>query len=247
MSKELFIDLGNSRIKWMYAGQGVQEGLGHGGQPLGEILDRAWKHLPAPGHIWLASVAPPGVRDALAEWTRETWGLDPFPLAVQPVACGVTCGYREPGQLGVDRWMAIIAGYHHSPGGVCVVDCGTATTLDMVDGNGRHLGGFILPGMEMMRDSLLRGTAMDVETGETELLEWGNSTSSCIDLGIRKSVVSLVELSVERMQAAGVCDPGVILSGGASALVKPYLKLAHEHRDALVLEGMMRFVRELKQ
>ncbi len=247
MSNELFIDLGNSRVKWMYADRGVQEGAVHIGQPLGELLDGKWKHLPAPDQIWLASVAPSPVRDALTEWTRQNWGMEPCPLAVQPVACGVTCGYREPEQLGVDRWMAIIAGYHHSPGGVCVVDCGTATTLDMVDGKGRHLGGFILPGMEMMRDCLLRGTAMDVEIEETELSEWGNSTASCIDLGIRESVVSLVESSVERMQAAGVCDPGVILCGGASALVEPHLKLAHEHRDALVLEGMMRFVQELKR
>ncbi len=246
MSKALFIDLGNSRIKWMYAGQAAQESIAHGGQPLREILDRTWKHLPVPERIWLASVASSPVRDALMEWTRQNWHMEPYPLAVQPMACGVTCGYREPGQLGVDRWMAIIAGYHHSPGGVCVVDCGTATTLDAVDGQGRHLGGFILPGLEMMRDALWRGTNLDVETGESELAEWGNSTASCIDLGIRKSVVSLVESSVERMQAAGVCDPGVILSGGASAQVRPYLKLAHEHREALVLEGMMRFVRELK-
>ena len=246
MSNALFVDLGNSRIKWMYAGLGLQGSAAHAGQPLGEILDRKWVHLPVPDHIWLASVAPSRIRDALVDWTRGTWGLTPCSLAVQSVACGVTCGYREPDQLGVDRWMAIIAGYHRSPGGVCVVDCGTATTLDMVDGEGRHLGGFILPGMEMMRDSLLQGTAMNVETEETELSEWGDSTASCIDLGIRKSVVSLVESSVERMQAAGVCDPGVILCGGASALVEPHLKLAHEHRDALVLEGMMRFVQELR-
>ena len=246
MSKSLFIDLGNSRIKWIYAGQGTQQGVAHGGQPLGEILDSTWKHLPAPDRIWLASVAPSRVQDALTEWTRQNWGMEPCSLAVQPEACGVSCGYREPGQLGVDRWMAIIAGYHHSPGGVCVVDCGTATTLDVVDGKGRHLGGFILPGMEMMRDALLRGTALDVQDEDSELTEWGNSTASCIELGIRKSVVSLVESSVERLQAAGVCDPGVILCGGAGALVAPHLKLTHEYRDALVLEGMMRFVRELK-
>jgi type III pantothenate kinase len=156
----------------------------------------------------------------------------------------VRCGYQDPAQLGVDRWMAIIAAHGISRDGVCVVDCGTATTLDVVDGRGRHLGGYILPGMTMMRRILLKETAMKPGKEATRFMEWGNSTASCIDLGIRQSVVSLVEQSVERLQAAGVCDPGVVLTGGACSLIKPYLQLTYEHRDALVLEGMETFVRE---
>ncbi|WP_457676955.1 type III pantothenate kinase [Thiolapillus sp.] len=246
MNNDLFIDLGNSRLKWTTGVDGGMGAVAYDRRHLGVTLDREWAGMAVPDRVWLASVAAADLQHALAEWLHSTWGLEPLSLSVQSVACGVSCGYREPRQLGVDRWMAIIAGYHHSPGGVCVVDCGTATTLDMVDGHGRHLGGFILPGMEMMRDSLLRGTALKVAAEDDDVREWGTSTASCIDLGIRKSVVSLVEHSVERMQAAGVCDPGVVLSGGAAFLLHPYLKLAHEYREALVLEGMKRFVQELK-
>ena len=244
MSADLFIDLGNSRIKWMSEEQQNPDAAEYADAELGAQLDRIWKKLPPPGQVWLASVATPGVQAAVREWVRQNWRIVPQNISVQPFACGVTCGYQDPAQLGVDRWMAILGAYRLNPGGVCVVDCGTATTLDAVDAGGVHLGGYILPGVEMMRKALLQGTAMIPETGVTGPMEWGVSTASCIDLGIRKSVVSLIEQSVERMQANGICDPGVVLTGGAASLIEPYLQLAYEHREALVLEGMMRFVRE---
>ncbi len=244
MRADLFIDLGNSRIKWRLGAGQPQQAVEYGNGPLDAVLNDVWKKLPSPEHIWLASVAPDRIRRALQSWTSRAWGVTPHVVTVQPEACGVSCGYQDPGQLGVDRWMAIIAAHDVCPGGACVVDCGTATTLDVLDSNGRHLGGFILPGVTMMRRILARETGLNPALGVTQSMEWGNSTASCIDLGIYKSVVSLIEQSVERLQAAGVCDPGVILTGGACSLIKPHLQLAHEHRDALVLDGMETFVQE---
>jgi type III pantothenate kinase len=244
MSTDLFIDLGNSRIKWMSEAQPHQDAAEYADAEIAALLDRIWKRLPPPGRVWLASVAAPGVQEAVRTWVWHNWRIVPQSISVQPVACGVTCAYRDPAQLGVDRWMAILGAYRLNPGGVCVVDCGTATTLDVVNDAGVHLGGYILPGMEMMRESLLQGTAMLPGTAVTGSMEWGNSTASCIDLGIRKSVVSLIEQSVERMQASGVCDPGVVVTGGGCALIEPHLQLAFEHREPLVLEGMMTFVQE---
>ena len=72
-------------------------------------------------------------------------------------ALGVVNGYEEPGRLGVDRWMGALAGYQLA-GGCCAVDCGSAITIDFVLPGGSHLGGFIIPGLRLMKESLKLGT-----------------------------------------------------------------------------------------
>ncbi len=72
-------------------------------------------------------------------------------------ALGVVNGYEEPGRLGVDRWMGALAGYQLA-GGCCAVDCGSAITIDFVLPGGQHLGGFIIPGLRLMKESLKLGT-----------------------------------------------------------------------------------------
>ncbi|WP_456374885.1 type III pantothenate kinase [Thiolapillus sp.] len=244
MSEDLFVDLGNSRIKWMSASGQVQQAVEYTERGLHGVLDRVWGKRPQPGRIWLATVASTESEHMLRDWIQQHWRKQPRIIPVQSSACGVSCGYVQPEQLGVDRWMAIIAAHKIFPAGVCVVDCGTATTLDVVDDRGNHLGGYILPGLQMMHQSLLQGTAMRPAGEFMDALEWGNSTASCIHLGIRKSLLALIEQSVERLQAAGVCDPGLVLTGGASSLITSHLQLAFEQRESLVLEGMMIFVQE---
>ncbi|WP_293647280.1 type III pantothenate kinase [Thiolapillus sp.] len=248
MTGRLYIDLGNSRIKWMPENlQGCSDmramkyNCGH----LSEVLDSAWRFADRPEQLWLASVAGSETDNELTAWVRDAWELTPHVMKVSAADCGLTCGYLQPEQLGVDRWAAMISAYRYSPDGVCVVDCGTAVTLDMVDASGRHLGGYILPGVQAMKHKLLQETAIDMEeqyirTGQ----EWGNSTVTCVELGTRKAVVALIEQSIERLQAAGICDPGLILTGGEAGLIEPLMQIDCQRRDRLVLEGIRLYARE---
>ncbi len=142
----------------------------------------------------------------------------------------------------MDRWAAILAAYQYYPQGVCVVDCGTAITLDVVHRDGRHLGGYILPGFDLVRHILLKKTAITVIDDEQTMGEWGNSTASCIALGGRKAVISMIESSVERLQAAGVCNPALIMTGGAVKEIRPLMEIDYEIHDQLVLEGLLMYV-----
>lgn len=159
MSGVIEIDVGNSRLKWRRVGGGGI--LGRGAMPvslpleLGELPGCG----PVPGLARVGSVAGADFDRKLAEELREL-GVGEVRFAASSERCGrLRAGYREPERMGVDRWLALAAGAERVEGAFAVLDAGSALTLDLVDADGRHLGGWILPGLHMMRRSLLDGTA----------------------------------------------------------------------------------------
>lgn len=246
MADWLLVDVGNSRLKWGWWRGGGElsevEAAAYPHASLEEALEQAWAQLPRPQRLLVSSVAGSSTTRKLTAWVSDRWRITPRLLAGRRQACGLYCGYERPQELGADRWAAMIAAHRYYPDGCCVVDCGTAITLDAIAGGGRHLGGFILPGLEMMSRALRQGTAMDVvlDAGsEAELTEWGTGTASCIRQGSRKAVVALVETSLERLQARGVCDPVLVLTGGQMDLLAPLIQVDYQRHDNLVLEGLM--------
>ncbi|OBX38252.1 type III pantothenate kinase [Halomonas elongata] len=133
-----------------------------------------------------------------------------------PEALGVTNGYEEPARLGVDRWMGVLAGYQLA-GGCCSVDCGSAITMDFVLPGGRHLGGYILPGLRLMKESLQLGTrnvAIDPDSEADELLEPGVRTVEAVNHGIYMAAVSAVNrIYSEVCDQQGVALP-LLVTGG---------------------------------
>jgi type III pantothenate kinase len=248
MSAVLYIDLGNSRLKWLYDQEGgisSMQALEYVDNKLQEQLSALWNTDAKPEQVWIASVASAVAFAQLIKWVEAHWHVIPRIMKVSEMACGLRCAYQQPQQLGVDRWAALIAAYAHYPHGACVVDCGTAVTLDVVNGEGQHLGGFILPGVGTMEQALLQRTAIQPNTGVEGLSqEWGNDTDSCIALGTRKAIVALIEQSIERMQAGGICDPGLLVTGGEVELIEPLIQIDYQRRDALVLEGMKIYAQE---
>ena len=246
MDNTLLIDLGNSSLKWTFVeGDRLNEvkRISHQQKLLEHQLEQVWDNIPPPKTVWVVAVASQSLQDDLRQWMERHWSAPVHFMATEKSAIGVTCAYKRPAELGVDRWAAILAAYHYHPQGVCVLDCGTAITLDLMHGDGRHLGGYILPGFELMRQSLISNTAITLVDNELPSGEWGNSTASCIDLGGRKAVASLVESSIERLQAAGVCDPALVLTGSSVNEIVPMIEIDYEIREQLVLEGLLMYAR----
>ena len=138
----LLVDIGNSRIKWCLAretGLGPQRVLsleGSGASAFARMA-RAARGATAVVAVCVAG----GARErALARALRAA-GL-PLPTFIRSstAAAGLRSGYREAWQLGADRWVAAIGAWHDAGGrrAVCVIDIGTATTVDVVDARGRH-------------------------------------------------------------------------------------------------------------
>jgi len=61
----------------------------------------------------------------------------------------------EPQSVGADRALDAIAAHAKYKGDLIVVDFGTATTFDLVDGTGAYKGGIIAPGINLSIDALV--------------------------------------------------------------------------------------------
>jgi type III pantothenate kinase len=246
----LIVDLGNSRLKWTLSSRGnlgSSQALSWREAELPALLDKHWAALERPASVVASVVAPVPVAVQLERWVKKRWDLPLRLLAPSVSARGVTCGYRDPTQLGADRWAALIAAHARYPRGALVVDCGTATTLDALAA-GRHLGGYILPGVVAMQEAVQRNTAIERSTGRGSWDEaWGRSTAACIELGAVRALVTLIEHSLERLQVAGVCDPALVVTGGQAGLILPAVQVDYRRHDDLVLEGIMHCFRERLQ
>lgn len=155
-------------------------------------------------------------------------------------ALGVTNGYEEPWRLGVDRWLGTLAGYQLA-GGCCVVDCGSAITVDFVLPGGRHLGGYILPGLRLMKESLKLGTrnvAIDPDSEADELLAPGKNTVEAVNHGIYMAAVSAVNrIYAEVCDREGVALP-LLLTGGDARVVSRGLRVPHAVWPDMVYGGL---------
>ncbi|TNF38440.1 MAG: type III pantothenate kinase, partial [Gammaproteobacteria bacterium] len=199
----LAIDVGNTRIKW---GTWLQGSLQHKGafvyqsDRISADLDRHLFELQLQQHVYISSVAGEEVRQTIQQWFHQAWGIEPCFVESVHSAAGVINGYDNPRQLGVDRWVALVAAYNKYRRAVCVIDCGTAVTLDMVNANGQHLGGLIMPGLDMMLSGLMKGT-QGIQATAGNACPLGRNTadavySGCLQLlglGIQGMIKSALE------------------------------------------------------
>ncbi len=151
----LLVDLCNSRLKWALAAAGVWRSgvLGYDAD-LHSALEREWTDLPQPRRVVAASVGGGERAQVLSAWVWDRWSLPVHFLEATRNQLGVTNTYDDPGSLGSDRWAALIAARHLGADPACIVDCGTAVTLDALAADGAFIGGVILPGITIMRDCL---------------------------------------------------------------------------------------------
>ncbi|MBI1425438.1 MAG: type III pantothenate kinase [Gammaproteobacteria bacterium] len=236
----LLVDVGNSRVKWaLHDGKALHvSGFTHRDQDLSSLLTRHWKDLASPQRVIIASVTSEARKQQLADWIRQHWSLSAEFIVSPAQGQGLINRYREPEKLGCDRWAAMVAAYHAAHAAVCVVDCGSAVTLDVVDANGQHLGGLILPGVHTMHTALTAQTALTpVDFSQLPIQILGHSTREGIALGITHAISALVHQTLAELQATGV-SPRCYLTGGDAALMAPLLQCEHVLEPDLVLQGL---------
>ena len=238
---DLLLDAGNTRLKW-----GLHDGASWRGQGAVAIgaLDGLAAVLEAAGPIRRvlgANVAGAGVAARLAEILGE-WGLVPAWIEPSVSAFGVHNRYLDPARLGADRWAALVGARALHGAAALVVTSGTATTADVLDGEGVFQGGVILPGLDLMRSSLARDTAqLPFADGRFELLP--RRTADAIVSGCLHAQLG----AIERMFRLVASQPGAVclLNGGAAVSLAPLLEIPLRRVDNLVLEGLACMLAEL--
>jgi type III pantothenate kinase len=257
----LLVDIGNTRIKWARLTSAGLPGRG------GAACHAGWKSpqfasaLFRPGHrverVLAVSVAEAGVERAFERATRRATGIAPEFVRSARRAAGVTNGYREPWRLGADRWVALIGARALCGAGkaVCVIDVGTAVTVDLLDPQGRHLGGAIVPGPALMVQALLQATGgirrragpnAAGRRARTPTDLFARSTRDGLAAGAAHAVAAVIDRAAlqarERLRAARLgrrtVTPLLLLTGGAAAALSPRVSAAHRVEADLVLRGL---------
>jgi type III pantothenate kinase len=237
----LLIDLGNSRLKWAQQAPGLWRTeaalLEH---PMSSLLDRLWRDMDAPRKIVLCSVSTSERMQALEKWVQARWSVTPQIVRAQAEQLGVQNRYRQPEQLGVDRWVALIGARGLTSSAACVVDCGTAVTVDALSANGEFLGGTVFPGLRLLRDSLVQGTAgIPVTEGDaTDCL--ARSTADGVAAGTLFGLVGAVERLIDEYRRTLGATTQVFLTGGDAPALAARLRTAHTPVPDLVLKGLAR-------
>jgi type III pantothenate kinase len=238
----LAVDAGNTRIKW-----GVHDGRGWmaaGATPTTEsgALAQAWRTAASVRSAIASNVAGPKVRADLESACAQL-GIALRVVQSEAKQLGVTNGYRDPAQLGSDRWAALVAAHSVQQGHQLVVNVGTALTVDALTADGQFLGGLIVPGPALMRRSLDRGTA-GLRSTEGEFREFPGSTPDAITSGAIQACVGAIVRLRDAMSERGTPPGRIILSGGAAAQLAPHLPLPFTLHDNLVLDGLALIARK---
>jgi type III pantothenate kinase len=237
----LAIDAGNSRVKWGW----------HDGQSWSSIATVSLIEFAAssdhinpfsvthedPQRIVISNVAGEGAHQLLVNWT-SIFDAEPLWLRAEAERCGVKNGYEQPERLGPDRWAALIAARAVHNGPCLVVNAGTATTVDMLAGDGRFLGGAILPGVELMRFVLHEHTGrLPIEEGR--LRDAPRNTLDAIETGCRHAQAGAVE-RLYRVFREVASAPLCIVAGGAGRGLVDQLTVPRRYIENLVLDGLAR-------
>jgi type III pantothenate kinase len=250
----LLLDIGNTRIKWAvhdgrspcnkFVASGVllyQSGISIALTEIYSDLDRL--ALGPVSGVWVVNVAGDAVRNEVELFTQQQYSIYPKFAESAVAAQGLTNGYSDPALLGVDRWVAMIGAVAQINEPICIVDAGTAVTIDFVS-EGTHLGGLILPGLNLMQSELFRAT-VDIEhfadfgSGELNNCEGlGIDTDSAVRNGAVQAISGAVHFSV-RKQTEKYGSFKLIATGGDAFMLPAMLDdLAIDCKPMLVLEGL---------
>lgn len=241
----LLFDIGNSRVKWAWLEGARLHGHGSAAREQFDIRAVAEPVLP-PSRIVVSNVAAQTFAERFTGLVKKRWGVAPEFIRAEAQGYGVSNAYHEPRKLGVDRWAALIGALSLNSGACCIVDCGTAVTVDILAQDGRHLGGVIMPGLHLMRRALLETAQITYTTGAHEAVQltpFARDTQEAVTHGTLYAVISGIERAVAEAASAGTGDMTRFISGGDALRLLPLLGAGYRHEPHLVLQGLARIAR----
>ncbi|WP_191601877.1 type III pantothenate kinase [Marinomonas algicola] len=155
-------------------------------------------------------------------------------LDVQKRECNVENAYDEPYRLGIDRWLGVLSVYHQFNSAVVIVDAGTAIKIDVVNGEGKHLGGYITPSSKMMEASLVENTGrirfsekdMDDVTGLPK------NTGQAVRMGCNEMILGFIERVLKRYS-----ESKYVFTGGNGEYLMNQLMIDGLFDSDLVVKG----------
>ena len=252
---DLLVDIGNSRIKWSLLPPASTKFSGQTSavnwtlENLTDILDAHWRSIgKSIQRIVVANVAGDDVQNRVKAWCNKHWQLEPQFVSTTAQFGAVKNGYQDYRELGVDRWLAVIAAHHLYPQqAIIIIDCGTAITIDTVLPDGRHRAGPIIAGRKTAIEALTRNTTfankqLDVENSATEVFvsNTKNAVLSGANFATAKALDAVIEQIQQKLSENRLEQPiKLIATGGALTEIMSLTSLKDYDREPdLVLLGL---------
>jgi type III pantothenate kinase len=242
----LLLDVGNSRVKWGVLDDGEIRRTGHIAQEdirqqgLAVLTTKLPRRVDV---VYASNVAGNSFATRLSGVIGMHCNLDVHFVRSEKRGWGITNSYRQPRRLGVDRWVAMIGAWAELQTTCLIVDAGTAVTIDAIDDEGIHLGGQIIPGLEVMLNSLSSATSdiplikASSKQSPGDLRMFGRNTAAAVREGAENAIAGAVERAFRTLRA-NAHDPTIILTGGGASRILGSLEQAALHRPNLVLHGL---------
>lgn len=237
---DLLVDLGNSRCKLALCDGSSLSDIARFATGDREALEAYLaSHAKRGMTTTMSSVASERVTTEIAALVEAATRVPVHLLSPTDALPLVSNGYRKPEQLGIDRLMAMIAARANTTGPLCVVDAGTAVTVDLVSAKGEHLGGFILPGSRLARDCLLANTSIPTDTDVEPAAKIGRDTPTAVALAARYAVIGIVEqFCYGRLAPFDGESVSIVIGGGDADDLLPLLPPGCITLPDLVLRGL---------
>jgi type III pantothenate kinase len=231
----LEVDVGNTRVKWRLLSDGVV--LERGFEMTVELtsiddVDSCFVNIAVSRltEIHIATVVL-SYRKLFTLWAAQ-YSLAPVFVQTSGSCRGVINAYKEVDQMGVDRWLAIVAAYEKVCGACFIIDAGSAVTIDIVKEGGQHLGGYIVPGLHMMRHSLFgqtdqvgdnAGKASGANVCTSKSVSPGKSTQTAVSSGLPLMLLGMIHWLLLDFKDTSDARPSILVTGGDGAFLKGLL------------------------
>lgn len=249
----LTIDIGNSRVKWAQFNGDRVTAHGFFSYDKRNFVDELIRaEMPLRNQVvWLSNVAGADIAALVSQQLNQSPCLGYQFAATRSQQCGVRNGYQRPQQLGVDRWLAMLAAFHLPQRGIdntlCVIDCGTALTLDVLDATGQHLGGYIAPGLATLQAMLAdKAAGIDIEPARSVSVKVpADNTLDAVARGCAQVLLGGIRQMLEDSLPASVA-PCIVLTGGDAQWMRDGLSLSLEtvYEPLLVNKGLRLVARD---
>lgn len=237
----VLIDIGNTRLKWLIEHDdqfGPLMAVDYRQQDFLTALHQAWQAIDIPKTIAIASVSNKQILKSIQQLSLSLWSQAQLLIPQSTAAAfGVKIAYAQPEKLGIDRWLALIAAHHHYAGNLCIVDCGTAITVDGLQANGSHVGGLICPGLRLMKQALAGNTADLDFSNQPFAVQLETKTEAAIANGVFMAAIGMIEQVMQKLDS----NYQLVITGGDAEILAQGLSRPTIVDHGLVMKGLSLF------
>ncbi len=255
---DILVDVGNRRVKWtksvdmpeFISRKHTRAQLDKLSQVVNftareaiDELGRQFRNASKPDSVYVSCVGKKKAMSAIDRACQERWNIHPNFVTSTRCRTEIRNNYLDPDQLGVDRWLAMIAARHCIPDRpLLVIDAGTAITIDSIDATGSFEGGVIVPGLMTIMESLSQRAGLPMidsnMADKRQLILNNRDTCSAIVNGALLAVASSIDKAIAHCQKQTGQHLSTVITGGDSSVINRFSKYSMIELSALVLIGM---------